>query len=89
MPAKGDAEGPMTNRFIGFKPEDLAFLRDLAANNEAAWFKPRKEVRSQSLPARAAALAVACLPLLDYGWRLFDRSPAGSLPARGAAAKRG
>lgn len=30
--------------FPGFRPEAFAFLRQLAANNERDWFKPRKDV---------------------------------------------
>jgi uncharacterized protein (TIGR02453 family) len=29
--------------FTGFPPEGLRFLRDLAANNDPLWFKPRKD----------------------------------------------
>ena len=28
--------------FTGFRPEAIQFLADLTANNERAWFQPRK-----------------------------------------------
>ncbi len=31
-----------TERFIGFRPEAIDFLADLAQNNDRAWFQPRK-----------------------------------------------
>jgi uncharacterized protein (TIGR02453 family) len=55
----------MANRFAGFKPEALAFLRDLAANNEADWFKPRKEIYETEVKtplARLIALLAEMLP---------------------------
>jgi uncharacterized protein (DUF2461 family) len=33
---------PETPPFEGFRPEAIAFLADLAANNDRAWFTPRK-----------------------------------------------
>ena len=35
--------------FPGFRPEAFAFLRDLRANNDRAWFKPRKAVYDDEL----------------------------------------
>ena len=32
----------MSDRFTGFRPEALAFLVELALNNERSWFQPRK-----------------------------------------------
>lgn len=57
--------------FPGFRPEALAFLRDLAANNEREWFKARKttyedEVKwpLQCLVAEVGQLAAqASIPL--------------------------
>src|SRR3954447_8702172 len=31
-----------TTSFTGFRPEAIQFLADLAANNDRAWFQPRK-----------------------------------------------
>jgi uncharacterized protein (TIGR02453 family) len=46
------------------------------------------EALSPDLPARAVALATACRPLLDYGWRLLPEAPAEPRPRARAAAKR-
>jgi len=58
--------------FIGFPPEGLRFLRDLADNNDAAWFKPRRDeyeavVRGPMLALVADLLTLAAarhLPLV-------------------------
>jgi uncharacterized protein (TIGR02453 family) len=58
--------------FTGFRPEAVQFLADLTANNDRAWFQPRKaeyeELLKQPLEALCAALAVEFatrgLPLL-------------------------
>jgi uncharacterized protein (TIGR02453 family) len=57
--------------FQGFRPEAIAFLADLAANNDRAWFTPRKpeyeRLVKEPLEALCAALgerfAVRGLPL--------------------------
>jgi uncharacterized protein (TIGR02453 family) len=57
--------------FEGFSPQALRFLRDLAKNNDRAWFTPRKELYRQELlePLQAlvadttAALHKAKIPL--------------------------
>ncbi len=46
--------------FAGFTPEAVAFLADLAANNERAWFQPRKADYERLLKAPLEAL---CLEL--------------------------
>ena len=47
--------------FTGFRPEAIQFLVELAANNERAWFQPRKaeyeRLLKQPLEAMIAALA--------------------------------
>ena len=52
----------MTTTFIGFSPEAMQFLADLAFNNERAWFQPRKaeyeRLLKQPLEALCADLAV-------------------------------
>jgi len=63
----------MTNRFSGFKPEALAFLRELAANNDAAWFKPRKAIYEAEIKAPMARLIAA----------LSDEMQATGLPLAG------
>jgi uncharacterized protein (TIGR02453 family) len=45
--------------FAGFEPAALQFLADLAANNERAWFKPRKTEYERLLKVPMAALCVA------------------------------
>lgn len=47
--------------FPGFRAEALAFLRDLQANNDREWFKPRKAVYDDELlwPARCLVGQVA------------------------------
>ena len=47
--------------FPGFRPEALAFLRDLRAHNDREWFKPRKAVYDDELlwPARCLVADVA------------------------------
>jgi uncharacterized protein (TIGR02453 family) len=60
-----------TTKFNGFSPAALRFLRDLAKNNDRAWFTPRKEIYERELlePLRAlvadasAAMAKAKIPL--------------------------
>ena len=47
--------------FPGFRPHALAFLRDLRANNEREWFKPRKATFDDELmwPARCLVADVS------------------------------
>jgi uncharacterized protein (TIGR02453 family) len=54
----------MANRFAGFKPEALAFLRGLNENNEADWFKPRKEIYETEVKAPLARLIALLAELL-------------------------
>ena len=50
-----------TETFNGFSPEAIQFLADLAANNDRAWFQPRKadyeRLLKEPLEALVAALA--------------------------------
>jgi uncharacterized protein (TIGR02453 family) len=50
-----------TPTFTGFRPEAIQFLADLTANNERAWFQPRKaefeQLLKEPLEALIAALA--------------------------------
>jgi uncharacterized protein (TIGR02453 family) len=50
-----------TTGFRGFRPEAMDFLADLAANNERAWFQPRKAEYERLLlePMRALIAALA------------------------------
>jgi uncharacterized protein (TIGR02453 family) len=45
--------------FTGFRPEAIQFLVDLAANNERAWFQPRKGEYERLLKEPLEALCVA------------------------------
>ncbi len=45
--------------FTGFRPEAVEFLAELAANNERAWFQPRKAEYEQLLKEPLEALCVA------------------------------
>jgi uncharacterized protein (TIGR02453 family) len=49
----------MTDTFTGFRPEAIQFLADLAANNDRAWFQPRKADFERLLKAPLAALIEA------------------------------
>jgi len=59
-----------TPGFAGFKREAIQFLADLAANNERAWFQPRKADYERLLKEPMEALCVA----------LADRFAARSIP---------
>ncbi|MDO8483467.1 MAG: DUF2461 domain-containing protein [Candidatus Limnocylindrales bacterium] len=48
-----------TETFTGFRPEAIQFLADLAANNERAWFQPRKADYERLLKQPLEALCVA------------------------------
>ena len=45
--------------FTGFRPEAIQFLADLAANNERAWFQPRKAEYERLLKEPMEELCVA------------------------------
>jgi uncharacterized protein (TIGR02453 family) len=45
--------------FTGFRPEAIQFLADLAANNDRAWFQPRKAEYEQLLKEPMEQLCVA------------------------------
>jgi len=51
----------MTPRFAGFSQEALTFLRELKANNEAEWFKPRKAIYEEKVKAPLATLLAAII----------------------------
>lgn len=56
MPKKSDAQ--FTNQFKGLPPDFFAFFRELAQNNERAWFQANKE-RYQDSVVRPMTLLVA------------------------------
>src|SRR5580765_1155112 len=45
--------------FAGFRPEAIQFLADLAANNDRAWFQPRKAEFERLLKTPLEELCVA------------------------------
>lgn len=65
-----------TVRFEGFRPEAIQFIADLAANNDRAWFGPRKadyerfisdgEVASPGLRDPLADVFEAAVPILRF-----------------------
>jgi uncharacterized protein (TIGR02453 family) len=66
-----------TPAFTGFRPEAIQFLADLAANNERAWFQPRKGEYESLLKEPLEALIVA----------LAERFEARGIPLRADPAK--
>jgi uncharacterized protein (TIGR02453 family) len=50
----------MKNRFTGFPPEALTFLRSLKRNNRREWFQPRKELYEKLIKAPMLEL-ISCL----------------------------
>jgi uncharacterized protein (TIGR02453 family) len=66
-----------TPTFTGFRPEAVQFLADLTANNDRAWFQPRKGEYEELLKRPLEALCVA----LDEQFR------ARGLPLRADPAK--
>jgi uncharacterized protein (TIGR02453 family) len=51
--------------FTGFRPEAIQFLADLAANNDRAWFQPRKAEFERLLKEPMEALCVALAERFD------------------------
>ncbi len=51
--------------FKGFEPDALQFLADLAANNDRAWFKPRKADFERLIKEPLEALCVALAERFD------------------------
>jgi len=73
FPAPAAATGDVVSDiapFEGFRPEAIAFLAELAANNDRAWFAPRKGEYERLLRAPLESLCVA----------LGDRFAARGLP---------
>jgi hypothetical protein len=58
--------------FAGFSPDAIQFLADLAANNERAWFQPRKADYERLLK----------VPLEQFVAALGDRLVARNVPLR-------
>lgn len=66
-----------TETFTGFEPDAVQFLADLAANNDRAWFQPRKSDFERLLKRPLEALCVALAERF-----LASGLPFGADPAR-------
>jgi len=64
--------------FAGFTPEAVAFLADLAANNERAWFQPRKAEYERLLKAPLEALCLALAMRFESRGIPLEADPARS-----------
>ncbi|WP_148207476.1 DUF2461 domain-containing protein [Paramagnetospirillum magneticum] len=68
--------------FTGFSPQAPAFLADLAANNETAWFNARKDDYRDLIQTPLRRLFVAVAPaMLEIDPR-FDDNPMGGAVSR-------
>ncbi|SDR53654.1 TIGR02453 family protein [Rhizobiales bacterium GAS113] len=67
------------NQFAGFSPEAFAFLKGLAANNEADWFKPRKAIYEAEIKAPLAALVADLVEGAQERGLPFTGDPARSV----------
>jgi len=61
--------------FNGFEPDALQFLADLAANNDRAWFKPRKADFERLIKEPIEALCVALADRFDELRLPLDADP--------------
>nr|WP_294520698.1 DUF2461 domain-containing protein [uncultured Rhodopila sp.] len=61
MPSRPARNPPMN--FTGFPAEGLRFLRDLAVNNDPAWFRPRRDEYEATVRGPMIALAADVLTL--------------------------
>ena len=62
------------DRFSGFSPAALKFLRDLKKNNERAWFQARKDVYDRELLAPLQALTADLAARVEARLRAFDQA---------------
>jgi uncharacterized protein (TIGR02453 family) len=65
--------------FRGFRPEAIQFLADLAANNERAWFQPRKAEFERLLKEPFEALVAALATRFDARGLPFLADPKRSI----------
>ncbi|MBV9537698.1 MAG: DUF2461 domain-containing protein [Acidisphaera sp.] len=66
----------LTRNFAGFLPAGMDFLRELASNNDPAWFKPRRDEYETQVRAPAVALAADVLNLASQAKLPLDGDPA-------------
>jgi uncharacterized protein (TIGR02453 family) len=64
-----------TERFQGFSPQALRFLRDLRKNNDRAWFQARKELYERELLAPLHALTAGLATALRRAKIPIDADP--------------
>ncbi|HEY6325734.1 MAG TPA: DUF2461 domain-containing protein [Candidatus Cybelea sp.] len=62
-------------KFTGFSPQALKFLRDLKKNNDRAWFAPRKELYERECLAPLRALTVDLASALRKARIPIDADP--------------
>lgn len=67
-----------TDTFTGFRSEAIQFLADLAANNDRAWFQPRKAEYERLLKEPLEALCVALGERFLVAGLPFSSDPARS-----------
>jgi uncharacterized protein (TIGR02453 family) len=67
-----------TETFTGFQPDAVQFLADLAANNDRAWFQPRKAEYERLLKGPLEALCVAMADRFAAAGLPFSADPARS-----------
>lgn len=63
------------DRFTGFSPQALKFLRDLKKNNDRAWFAPRKEIFERECLAPLRALTADLATALRKARIPIDADP--------------
>lgn len=63
------------DKFNGFSPQALKFLRDLEKNNDRAWFAPRKELYERECLAPLRALTVDLAAALRKARIPIDADP--------------
>lgn len=67
-----------TATFTGFRPEAIQFLADLAANNDRAWFQPRKAEYERLLKQPLEALCIALAERFEARGLPLSADPARS-----------
>ena len=67
-----------TENFTGFSPDAIQFLADLTANNDRAWFQPRKSDYERLLKRPLEALCVALADRFDARGVPLSADPARS-----------
>jgi uncharacterized protein (TIGR02453 family) len=66
---------PATEKFQGFSPQALRFLRDLKKNNDRVWFQANKEIYERELLAPLQALTAGLATALRRAKIPIDADP--------------